>query len=120
MPDHDAETRKCPYCKEDIKADAIRCKHCHADIRPGVRAGVGGCCGNGGGGRRLRPTRRTKMIARDVAYRDSPPLIAACHGCPLTDTDGSARGASEVATRRPARCGSANRRLSPGSWSRPD
>ena len=99
MPDHEAETRECPYCKEDVKAgairckhchaqiapvgpthqgvcpfckedikvDAIRCKHCHADLRPGVRAGVGGCCGTCGGGQRLRPTRRTKRIARDLA-----------------------------------------------------
>ena len=120
MPDHEAETRECPYCKEDVKAgairckhchaqiapvgpthqgvcpfckedikvDAIRCKHCHADLRPGVRAGVGGCCGTCGGGQRLRPTRLTKRIARDIAYRDNPPLSAACHGCPLTDTDG--------------------------------
>ena len=24
----------CPYCAESIKAAAIRCKHCHADLRP--------------------------------------------------------------------------------------
>ena len=27
MPEQEAETRECPYCKEDVKADAIRCKY---------------------------------------------------------------------------------------------
>ncbi len=25
--------RPCPFCAEDIKADAIKCKHCRADLR---------------------------------------------------------------------------------------
>ena len=24
--------RECPYCKEEVKEGAIRCKHCHASI----------------------------------------------------------------------------------------
>lgn len=27
------EIRKCPKCKEDIKSDAKKCKHCGADLR---------------------------------------------------------------------------------------
>jgi len=26
--------RICPYCKEEIKADAIRCKHCRSSLAP--------------------------------------------------------------------------------------
>lgn len=28
----DSETKACPYCAETIKAAAIRCKHCQADL----------------------------------------------------------------------------------------
>jgi hypothetical protein len=34
MPDQASETRPCPFCKEEVKADAIRCKHCLAMIPP--------------------------------------------------------------------------------------
>ncbi len=26
--------RQCPYCKESVRRDASRCKHCHADLVP--------------------------------------------------------------------------------------
>ena len=29
-----ASEKLCPLCAESIKAAAIRCKHCHADLRP--------------------------------------------------------------------------------------
>lgn len=25
-------TRKCPYCAEDVRAEAVKCKHCGSDI----------------------------------------------------------------------------------------
>ena len=28
------EDRACPYCKEMVKANAIKCKHCHSSIAP--------------------------------------------------------------------------------------
>ena len=30
MADTESTTRQCPYCKEEIRSDALRCKHCHA------------------------------------------------------------------------------------------
>ena len=37
------ETRSCPYCKEEIKADAVRCKHCRSSLAP-EQAPHGGTC----------------------------------------------------------------------------
>lgn len=34
----DAETKNCPYCAETIKAAAIRCKHCQADLSASTSA----------------------------------------------------------------------------------
>jgi len=34
MPDRETETRQCPFCKEEVKAAAVRCKHCLAAIQP--------------------------------------------------------------------------------------
>jgi hypothetical protein len=35
--------RQCPYCKEEVKAGAVRCRHCHAAITPAVPAHGGVC-----------------------------------------------------------------------------
>lgn len=43
MPDAESETRTCPFCKEEVKATAVRCRHCLADITP-TRAEHGGVC----------------------------------------------------------------------------
>jgi hypothetical protein len=32
MAVQESETRQCPFCKEEVKADAVRCKHCQAAI----------------------------------------------------------------------------------------
>ena len=32
MTELESETRECPCCKEEVKAAAVRCKHCLADI----------------------------------------------------------------------------------------
>jgi hypothetical protein len=43
MPDAESETRLCPYCQEEVKAVALRCKHCLADIAP-TKPDHGGVC----------------------------------------------------------------------------
>ena len=39
----DPALRQCPYCKEEIRADAIRCKHCRSSV-PAEKPGHGGTC----------------------------------------------------------------------------
>jgi Double zinc ribbon len=34
MATEQQETRICPYCKEEVKADAIKCKHCGSRLEP--------------------------------------------------------------------------------------
>jgi hypothetical protein len=43
MDDQDSGLRKCPYCKEEIKADAVKCKHCHSTLAP-EKPTHGGTC----------------------------------------------------------------------------
>ena len=43
MQDQEATTRQCPFCKEEIKADAVRCKHCQATFPP-EKPTHGGVC----------------------------------------------------------------------------
>ena len=38
-----SDVRACPYCKEDIKADAIKCKHCGSRVTP-EKPSHGGVC----------------------------------------------------------------------------
>jgi hypothetical protein len=30
------ETKQCPFCCEEIHADAIKCKHCSSDLRKAI------------------------------------------------------------------------------------
>jgi hypothetical protein len=34
MADKASTNRQCPFCREEIRADALRCRHCHAAIVP--------------------------------------------------------------------------------------
>lgn len=43
MPEMTPGTRECPFCKEEIKADAIKCKHCGSAVAP-ERPSHGGTC----------------------------------------------------------------------------
>lgn len=38
-----SETRECPYCKETIKDDAVKCKHCGSGVAP-KKPSHGGIC----------------------------------------------------------------------------
>ncbi len=35
-----AGERKCPYCAESIKVEALVCRHCNRDVPPGGRSGA--------------------------------------------------------------------------------
>jgi hypothetical protein len=35
--------RQCPFCKEEIKADAVKCKHCRSRVVPEIPAHGGVC-----------------------------------------------------------------------------
>ena len=35
--------RECPYCKEEIKADAVKCKHCRSKVSPEAPGHEGKC-----------------------------------------------------------------------------
>jgi hypothetical protein len=43
MAPQESETRECPFCKEEVKATALRCKHCLSDIAP-TTPDHGGVC----------------------------------------------------------------------------
>ncbi len=41
--DTESKTRECPFCKEEIKADAIKCKHCGSSVSPEAPPHGGTC-----------------------------------------------------------------------------
>lgn len=111
MPDRESDTRQCPFCKEEIKAAAVRCKHCLAAIEP-TRAGHEGICpfckeeinveairclhckaDLAPTGRRLRRVPRRRMSApaafmsREVRPRQTLRPRSADPGCPDYDVD---------------------------------
>lgn len=43
MEEQATATRACPLCREEIRADAVRCKHCHGTVDPQF-TGHGGIC----------------------------------------------------------------------------
>lgn len=40
---NESKTRDCPFCKEEIKVDAIKCKHCGSSVAPEKPAHEGNC-----------------------------------------------------------------------------
>jgi hypothetical protein len=41
--DQDDVTRECPYCRESIKPEAVKCKHCGSSVAPEKLAHGGSC-----------------------------------------------------------------------------
>jgi hypothetical protein len=39
----EGQVRECPFCKEEIKADAIKCKHCRSTVKPEIPPHGGTC-----------------------------------------------------------------------------
>lgn len=40
---NERKTRDCPYCKEEIRVDAVKCKHCGSSVAPEKPAHEGTC-----------------------------------------------------------------------------
>ena len=38
-----SKTRDCPYCKEEIRADAVKCKYCRSSVTPAALPHEGVC-----------------------------------------------------------------------------
>jgi hypothetical protein len=77
------DVRKCPYCKEEIKLDAIRCKHCRASIASEKPAHGGTCpyCKES-----IHPEAiRCKHCGSDVG----PTSKAGCENCARSTTVGT-------------------------------
>jgi hypothetical protein len=87
MSSPESATRQCPYCKEVIHSEAIRCKHCQTNLAPGVPAG-GGPQAYGPYGTAVRQRfRKAPLLKRPE------PLAAACPPAILdTAPDGSGLG----------------------------
>jgi hypothetical protein len=43
MANNESKIRECPYCKEDIRVDAIKCKHCSSSVSAEKPAHEGKC-----------------------------------------------------------------------------
>jgi hypothetical protein len=43
MPDEESATRTCDYCREEVKPEAIKCKHCGSRLAP-EKPSHGGTC----------------------------------------------------------------------------
>ena len=63
-------TRRCPYCDEEIRAEAIRCRHCRSRL----------AALDPGSWYRDRPERRVAGVAAAVAQAFAVPVAAARFG----------------------------------------
>jgi hypothetical protein len=101
MADEEVSTRECPLCREEVRVDALRCKHCQAALVPEQPDHGGTCpfckedikpeairckhchadltpgaatsgCGCGGGARRIRRVPRAASARRFVPRGSAP------------------------------------------------
>jgi hypothetical protein len=64
MGEQKTEKRRCPLCKGKIRSDAVRCKHCAADLSKDAPCGCEEEHGKADSTSRSAPTSERKLIPR--------------------------------------------------------